>query len=237
MDIQLPGIETATQALETLGEGGWPMIPLAACSLIAVTIIVERAVALRRRAIIDADIVRAIDAYAGESSAQHLLGLCGRAGGPLARIVEEVLDIRHLGPAQIPETVYAAGRIQVSRLERGLTLLEIIAGVSPLIGLLGTVLGMLTVFNAISAEGIGDPQVLSQGISKALITTIAGLCVGIPALAFHSWFTKRVDDLAAEMQGHTTRLIVKLNGQDLQQTPDGAWGRGNQSAGGTPTSS
>ena len=199
------------EMLTTLKQGGWPMIPLAGCSLVAVTIVIERAIALRRRAVIAPAVVRAIDEYVGEGSAESTLAVCDTSEAPLARVAEEVLRTRHLAPDQVREAMYAAGRTQVGRLERGLTVLEIIAGVSPLIGLLGTVLGMLTVFNAITAHGIGDAQVLSGGISKALITTIAGLCVGIPALAFHSWFSKRAEDLAVEMQNHATRLLAKLH--------------------------
>ncbi len=199
------------ETLDMLAQGGWPMIPLAGCSLVAVTIIIERAIALRRAAVIDVKVIRAIEEYAGEASAEGALQVCRSSSAALSRIVEEVLRLRHLNPAQVREAMYAAGRVQAGRLERGLTLLEIIAGISPLIGLLGTVLGMLTVFNTITAHGIGDPQVLSSGISKALITTIAGLCVGIPALACHSWFSKCVDDLTTEMQGHITRLITKLH--------------------------
>ena len=108
--------------------------------------------------------------------------------------------------------MHATGRSQVGTLERGLTLLEIIANVSPLLRLLGTVLGMVAVFDAITTEGLGNPQVLSEGISKALVTTVAGLCVAIPALACHSWFSRRVDDLATEMQDRATGLVAKLQG-------------------------
>jgi len=106
-----------------------------------------------------------------------------------------------------------AGRTQVDRLERGLTVLEIVAAVSPLIGLLGTVLGMVAVFNAITAEGLGNPQILSAGISQALVTTVAGLTVAIPALAFHSLLTKRVDMYAVEMQDRATTFIFKMHGR------------------------
>ncbi|HEO69944.1 MAG TPA: MotA/TolQ/ExbB proton channel family protein [Candidatus Hydrogenedentes bacterium] len=190
------------------------MAALAICSLMGATVIIERAVALRRRAVIDPKLVATIEVYNGDTSTQRLLDLCNRSPTSLAHVVKEVLDARHLDVPHLREVMNAAGRVEVGRLKRGLTLLEIIAGVSPLIGLLGTVLGMFTVFNAITAHGIGDAQVLSGGISKALITTIAGLCIGIPALAFHSWFSKRVEDLASEIQGHATRLILKLGGTD-----------------------
>ena len=116
---------------------------------------------------------------------------------------------------QLLETMNSMGRRQLSYLERGLIVLEIIAGVSPLLGLLGTVLGIVTVFGAISMSGVGNPQVLSAGISKALITTVAGLTIAIPALACHGLLSRRADDLAAEMHERATSFIMKLHA--LQQ--------------------
>ena len=100
----------------------------------------------------------------------------------------------------------------MGRLDRGLIVLEIVAGISPLIGLLGTVLGMVTVFDAIAVQGLGNAQVLSEGISKALVTTVGGLCVAIPALAFHSIFSRRVESLAVEMHDLATGFLSKLYG-------------------------
>jgi len=202
---------------ETMGmlvQGGWIMLPLLVCSLAAATIIIERCLALRRAAVFDPRALRIVDEYVGERSAEQAIAACRRAEGPFARMVEEILKTRHLDHAHALETMYATGRTQVGVLERGLTVLEIVANVSPLLGLLGTVLGMVTVFNAITAKGIGNPQVLSDGISKALITTVAGLCVAIPALAFHSWLSKRVDDFAAEMQDRATSFIGRI--QDVR---------------------
>ncbi len=196
-------------------QGGWPMLPLALCSFLALTIIIERAFALRRHRVIENRIVRALDEYQGERSAEMLTIVCQRSRGAFAKIIEEVIKARKLEHAQSIEIMHAVGRTQVGRLERGLTIIEIIAGISPLIGLLGTVLGMVTVFNAITAEGLGNPQVLADGISKALVTTVAGLCVAIPALAFHGIFSKRVEELATEMQDRTTSFIVKL--QSMQE--------------------
>ena len=200
---------------ETLGmlkQGGWPMLALGVCSLAAVAIIMERLFALRHKKVIDARAVQVIEEYEGESSAAGALAACQRCPGAFAQVAATIIKMRHLDHAQAIESMHAAGRTQISRLERGLTVLEIIAGASPLIGLLGTVLGMVEVFNAITAKGLGNPQDLSDGISKALITTVAGLCIAIPALAFHSLFAKRVEELAAEMQDLATGFIVKLQG-------------------------
>ncbi|HOY03089.1 MAG TPA: MotA/TolQ/ExbB proton channel family protein [Candidatus Hydrogenedentes bacterium] len=198
------------EIFETLQQGGWSMILLGICSLTALTIIIERFFALRRASVIDPVVVDVIEEYVGESSAETAARICRSRRGALARVVEEAVHVRRRDAAHVREAVAAAAHVQLGRLGRGLTVLEIIANVSPLIGLLGTVLGMHTVFKAITAQGIGNPQVLSEGISEALITTIAGLCVAIPALACHSWFSQRVDDLAAEMRGHVTKLLAKL---------------------------
>lgn len=210
------------ETLRMLGQGGWIMIAIALCSLIAVTIILERASALRRKRVLDRRVLHAIQSYQGEQSVQQATITCQRARGAFARIIEDVLRFRHLEHAQAIEALHAVGRTQVGRLQRGLTALEIVAAVSPLLGLLGTVLGMVTVFNAITAEGLGNPQVLSAGISQALITTVAGLCVAIPALAFHSLFSKRVEDLATEMQDRATTFIIHLQRQQ-QREQEAAW--------------
>ena len=199
---------------QMISDGGFIMLPIALCSIIAVAIIIERSMSLRRHRVLDARVLRLLTEYRGEEHAQQAIITCQRSRGAFARIIEEVIRVRHLDHAQAIESMHAVGRTQVGRLERGLTVLEIVAGVSPLLGLLGTVLGMVTVFNAITSQGLGNPQVLSEGISKALITTVAGLCVAIPALAFHSLFTKRVEDLAAEMQDRATSFIVKLQSGD-----------------------
>ena len=186
------------------------MIPLALCSLAAVTVIIERAFALRRARVIQSDVAEAVEDYRGESSAEAAIRTCSTCRGAYARIIEELIKVRHMGHVHIVETVHATGRREVGRLESGLIVLEIVAGISPLIGLLGTVLGMVTVFDAINLEGMGDPQVLSGGISKALITTVAGLCVAIPALGFHSYFSKHVESLAVEMQEMATGFTHKV---------------------------
>jgi biopolymer transport protein ExbB len=201
-----------SDVVEAFLKGGWPMYPLALCSLAMLAVVLERAYALRRDRVIAPEIVRILHEYGHDNGTtiSQMLAICRHSPGAFARIAEELIQMRHLTHAQLLETMHAVGRTHVGRLERGLTLLEIIAGISPLIGLLGTVLGMVSVFDAITAEGLGNPQVLSDGISKALVTTIAGLCVAIPALTFHGIYSKRVDDLAVEMQERATAFLAKL---------------------------
>lgn len=199
---------------ETLGmlrQGGWIMIPIGCCSLAGLTIVIERFVALRRDLVFDPGIVALIDRFPEGSTPDSALQACRRARGTFARIIEALIGARQLSHAQILETLEATGRRQIGALERGLTVLEIIANTTPLLGLLGTVLGMVNVFTAITVEGIGNPRVLSDGISKALITTVAGLVVAIPAVACHSWLTRQVDDYAAELHDRATSFISKLH--------------------------
>ena len=199
-----------TEAIAILRDGGWVMAPIALCSVVAAAIILERSFALRRQRVIDPALT-ALTARPGSGApAGDVLEACQGSPSPFARIIEETIHARELGRAQAVETMHATGRSQMGTLQRGLTVLEIIAGVSPLLGLLGTVLGMVTVFNAITAEGIGNPQVLSAGISQALVTTVAGLSVAIPALAAHSWFSRRVEELATEMHERATVFVARL---------------------------
>lgn len=210
-------MERFTEAYAFLAQGGWPMIPLGLCSVAALAVILERAVALRRSRNLPQSIVDLIDLYQGESSVEAAMQACKHSGSALSRVVESLILARKQGYTHIMEALNIAGRREVERLERGLLVLEIVAGIGPLIGLLGTVLGMVTVFDAITAEGLGNAQVLSAGISEALVTTITGLSVAIPSLAFHSYFSKRIESMAIEMQDVSTAFVTRLS--DSQTSP------------------
>ena len=186
------------------------MIPLGICSMAGLAVIIERLSALRRSRNVPGAIVDLLGMYQGESSVAPSFEVCRNHESPFSRIVEVLIHARHLDHAQMIELLHSNGRKEVEKLERGLLLLEIVAGISPLIGLLGTVLGMVNVFDAITEFGLGDTQVLSDGISKALVTTVAGLSVAIPALAFHSFFSRKVDSIAIEMQELSVGFLTKL---------------------------
>jgi biopolymer transport protein ExbB len=199
-----------TESLEFLKQGGWPMIPLAVCSVAALAVAFERLVALRRHRSLPQSIVDLIDLYQGEDSVASATKTCRKHPSPLARVVEVLIGSRNLDHHQMIEVLHSSGRKEVEKLERGLLILEVVAGISPLIGLLGTVLGMVNVFDAIATYGLGDAQVLSDGISKALVTTIAGLTIAIPALACHSYFSAKVDSIAIEIQEHAVGFVTRL---------------------------
>ncbi len=205
------------EAVEFLWQGGWPMIPLGICSVAGLSVILERLVALWRGRSIPQSVIGVIDLYQGEDSVESAIQTCRHSRSALARIVEEMILSRKQGYTHLVESLNAIGRREVERLERGLIVLEVVAGISPLIGLLGTVVGMVSVFDAITTEGLGNAQVLAAGISTALVTTITGLSIGIPALAFHSYFSRRVESIAIEMQELTTSFASKLDTANLKE--------------------
>lgn len=186
------------------------MIPLAACSVLALWVTLDRAWHLRRRRIVRSEIVAVIDTLSGPADIPIVQSICERYPGPLAALVRVALDSRTRPREEMRENVEDRGRQEVAELERGLNLLETIAAIAPLLGLLGTVFGMIEVFEVVAREGAGQAQSLSSGISVALITTAAGLSIGIPALVAYNYLTAKAQRLVLELEAHTNRLIEKI---------------------------
>lgn len=220
------------QGIEFARKGGWTMVPLGLCAVAGLAVALERAFALRRRRVIPERLVDLMDLYQGEASVDAMLSACRHSRNGLSRLLEGLLLVRRQNAAHITDTLHAGGRREVERLERGLLVLEIVAGVAPLLGLLGTVLGMVSVFDAITAEGLGNAQVLSSGISEALVTTVTGLIVGIPALALYSYFSKRAESLAIELHELGTSFVARLVESSQRKHIESFEGRDVQSAGG-----
>ncbi len=186
------------------------MIPLVICSILALAIIIEKAYTLRTRKVIAPEIVGLIESMRGDEDLLAPAAVCRRVDTPFARVINTGLANRSLPRTENVEMVQAAARHEVGSLERGLMMLEIITGISPLLGLLGTVLGIFHVFNVIVERGVGEASILSGGISEALVTTIVGLFIAIPSLVAHSYYSKRVDELVLEIERHANVLIHKL---------------------------
>lgn len=186
------------------------MIPLAACSVLALWVILDRAWHLRRGRIVRSEIVDVIDTLQGPSDIPLARSICERHPGPFSRLVRVALDSRSHPREEMRDLVEDQGRQEVGRLEQGLGLLETIAAIAPLLGLLGTVFGMIEVFNVVARQGVGQAQSLSGGISQALITTAAGLSIGIPALVAYNYFTSKAERLVLDLEAHTNRLIQKI---------------------------
>lgn len=184
------------------------MIPILFCSMVSLAVIIERAFSLRSGRVLPPALLEEL-ARSGRPL-EELAGKVKNGRGVLARVLADGLENRSAGMEQNREVLQAAGKAAGSRLERGLTLLEIVAVISPLLGLLGTVIGMVQVFDVISQIGAGHARALSGGISQALISTIAGLVVAIPALIAHSIYSRRVDKLLMGIEAAVSRLLLRL---------------------------
>ena len=189
------------------------MGPILLCSVAAMAIVIERFWALRRAVIMPDDLVTRI----WEMHRQRLLNderiAEIRDGSALGRILAAGLLNRFHSREVMKEAIQDTGRQVVAALERYLNTLGTIAAVTPLLGLLGTVLGMIKVFGVIMEAGVGNPGVLAGGISQALITTAAGLSVAIPALMFYRYFNNRVDKIVIAMEEQALRLIEVMQGE------------------------
>jgi len=196
--------------LEIIYAGGWLMVPIILCSILSVTIIAERFWTLRRGNVTPPHVAAQVEEWAArhELDQRHLDQL--RSSSALGRILSAALVNRHRPRDRIKESVEDTGRHVVHELERFLNTLGTIAGISPLLGLLGTVIGMIKVFSAIIVYGVGNANELAGGISQALITTAAGLTVAIPSYFFYRYFKGRVDEYVISMEEEAINLIEAI---------------------------
>jgi biopolymer transport protein ExbB len=204
--------------LDVIKAGGWLMLPIIACSVIALTIIVERFLSLRQQRVLPKNLVKTLRVW-GKTGKIPDINLDKLAiKSPLGRIVAAGLANREHGRDIVKESIEDTGRHVVHELERFLNSLGTIAAITPLLGLLGTVVGMIDVFTVISMEGTGEAEQLAGGISQALITTAAGLSVAIPSLLFYRYFCGKVETLVVRMEEEAMRLVDILHTLSFDQT-------------------
>ena len=202
--------------LELVKAGGWLMWPIMACSVIAMAIVVERLWLYRKRRVLPANLVAQIWQLHQKNQLTHAHSPTLRKSSPLGRILAAGLMNRKHAREVMKEAIEEEGRQVVHELERYLNTLGTIANISPLLGLLGTVIGMIKVFAAITTSGVGNPTVLAGGISEALITTAAGLSVAIPALIFHRYLSGRVDRIVLSMEDQALKMVEVMHGEREQ---------------------
>lgn len=202
--------------LELVKAGGWLMLPILICSVLALAIIIQRFYTLRRSRVIPDGALQAVyrQYKAGNLTSEYINSL--REKSPLEQVLAAALINRNQPRAVMKEAIEEEGRQIVHGLEYFLGALATIAAISPLLGLLGTVLGMIDVFAAIVTAGVGNPGVLAGGISKALITTAAGLSVAIPTLIFHEILSSRVDQLILDMEDKAVQMVDVLHQGNIQ---------------------
>ena len=186
------------------------MVPIILCSIAATAIVGERLWSLQRERVAPAGLVADMWELvrAGELTEERVREL--HRESPLGRILAAVLVNGEFDREAMKESIEDVGRHVVHELKRYLDTLGTIAAITPLLGLLGTVIGMIRVFGVITAQGVGEPRLLAGGISEALITTAAGLTVAIPSLLFHRFLRGRVDELVLTMEQEALKLVAAL---------------------------
>jgi biopolymer transport protein ExbB len=198
---------------ELVKAGGWLMVPIILCSIVAMAIIIERLWVLRIRRVLPENLVAQVWQMhrSSQLTTSHINTL--RKGSPLGRILVAGLINRSHSREVMKEAIEEVGRQVVHELERYLNTLGTIASITPLLGLLGTVIGMIKVFSAIVTAGVGNPAVLASGISEALLTTAAGLFVAIITLSFYRYFSGKVEKLVIAMEEQALKMVEVMQGE------------------------
>jgi biopolymer transport protein ExbB len=191
-------------------KGGWVMYPLLLSSILALGVVIEKFWYLRKKKILVPEIIGVLDQIKSPGDLQLAKSICEKFKGPFSRIVLTSIENQDLPSDELRMLVEDEGRQEVRILQRGLVTLETIAAIAPLLGLLGTILGMIKVFNVIETLGVGQAKALSGGISEALITTAAGLLIGIPVLIAYNFFNHRAEAFILDMQKYVILLLDKL---------------------------
>lgn len=195
---------------EFLARGGPIMVPIALCSVVGLAFFLERYWALRTQRIIPRDVRIELCELAKQGRMSDALTLCRKHDIALCRLIEVVLVRADKPRNQIKEAVEEAGRRELAEMERHTEVVGTVAAIAPLLGLLGTVLGMILTFEVIQDQGLGVVSSLAGGISQALVTTFAGLSVGIPALIGHRYLLSRVDSLALDLEEASSEILDLL---------------------------
>ena len=196
-----PGETPKMTMVELLLKGRWFMIPIGLCSLMGLAIIIERLVALRLGTIIPSRFLTGLKSAFRHADEDRAAGLeyCRTHDCPIARVLAAGISKLHKGEESVERTIEDAGANEVIKLRRNLRMLYAVAAVSPMLGLLGTVWGMIEAFQVASVKGLGRAELLATGIYEALVTTFAGLTVAIPVLIFYYYFVGKIEHIVSEM--------------------------------------
>ncbi len=193
--------------MEWLIGGGPVMIPLLICSVLALAVIIERAINLRRNKVLKPEIIQTIKSIRGPDDVPFAISKCEVIQGPFSNLLRRILINNHLTREEKFIDIQAAGRQGTKELEKRLLTLEVITAVAPLLGLLGTVLGLETIFGIVSELGLGQAKAFSGGLAEAIRTTVFGLFIAIPSLVAYSYFDKKVDTFVLEMEDYSMHLL------------------------------
>jgi biopolymer transport protein ExbB len=190
---------------------------LALTSVVGVTFIIERAIALRWRRVLPPAVEAAVQSCQTAADVPMLRRVCQQHSSPMSRLLLLASDRIDWPKADNVDALQTRARQEITKLERGLVVLEIIVGIAPLLGLVGTILGMMAVFGDVGRAGLTEAAKLAQGISLILRATLVGLLIAIPSLVFWSYFTKKVETIAVEMETICDEFIQRQYREEMQK--------------------
>jgi len=196
--------------IDLINRGGWVMYPILLCSLAGLGLVLERFWALRRNRVIPRSFLTSINTLLSARQYDQVAFLSQGGDCAAARLVNQALKLAGRRRSLFKDAMEEAGRRESTGLAAHLGALHLVASISPLLGLLGTVSGMISAFNSIAVQGAGNPGLLAGGISEALLTTAAGLCVAIPALVLHRALLSRAESLTGELEDLSSDLMEAL---------------------------
>lgn len=196
--------------MEWLLGAGPIMIPLLVCSVFSLAIIMERAINLRKNKILKPEIIQTIEAIKSPRDIPFAISKCEVIEGPFSNLLRRILSNNHLSREEKFIDIQAMGRQETRVLEKRLWLLEVITAIAPLLGLLGTVLGLEDIFAIISELGLGHAKAFAGGLAVAIRTTVFGLCIAIPSLVAYNYFDRKVDGYVREIEEYSLTILKKL---------------------------
>jgi biopolymer transport protein ExbB len=206
--------------VDILISGGPVMIPLGVLSMVAVAIIMERLWVLRRSNFLQNSTVQTLSGLLASDKFQGSIDFCHRHPGPFTDLVIALVENRRAPYEELKEILEDTGRLQLMGLQRGLPALATIVAGAPLLGLLGTVIGMIKIFSVVATAGSGITEQLSSGISQALITTATGLVIAIPALFVHSYLESRALSILSDIEAQILDFLHLVREHEREDEED-----------------
>lgn len=218
--LQIPGLDAPEM---TFGEamvqywvdGGWMMWPLGACAVVGLVVIVWKLVDLGMKSTSTRKFLRQVDTLFAQRQVNEALALARESDAPVAKILEAGLERQGEGSDRVLKAIENVGLLELAGLERGLIWLATCSTVAPLLGFLGTVMGMIEAFHAIELAGDVEATLVASGIKVALVTTAAGLAIAIPINIAHNYFVARIDGMVIEMEESAQRMIDTLHEMEV----------------------
>jgi biopolymer transport protein ExbB len=220
--LQIPGMEApdlsfGEQMAQLWNDGGWMMWPLGFCALVGLIVIVWKLVDLTSKAARTKRFLREADELIAQRKIDQALALARDSNAPAARILAAGLERRDEGTERVMKAIENVGLIELASLENGLVWLATVSNVAPLLGFLGTVIGMIQAFQAIELAGEVEATLVASGIKVALITTAAGLAIAIPINIAHNYFVTRIDRLVLDMEESAQKMVDALHEGEVRR--------------------